>query len=368
MKKILKKVVPTIIMILLGALLGYFSGYAFASKELTFTETVMLLLSFIGFYIVHIIIHETGHGVFGKLTGYKMVSYRIFSFMWTWQKDGSIRFRRYKVPGTLGQCLMAPPKYQAGKYPFRFYLLGGVLANLITSAIIGLFWLPQSLWAISFVLTGLLVAITNLIPMDFNDGMSLKIASSDEKQQYLLYLQFEVNYQLNEGKTYTELPEHYFQLVSETSAHTYFNDWQQFLILARLAEKYSWILYQKQLEDLWERKEELISIYLLELKKEMLFSLCLTAPNDERIPQIWTDKKVKAALKQPLMGSKRVEAAYTYFIEKDSASALTLIEAGKNLAYRAPNPGVAKMEGLLLDWLENKIMNETKAKSLATFN
>lgn len=358
MKKKMKKIFPMMVMTILGLIGGYWAGYIIASKNINVLETVFLFLSFPMFYIIHIVIHEAGHGLFGKISGYKMVSYRIFSFMWVWREDGTIHVRRYKVPGTLGQCLMAPPTYEAGKFPFRLYLLGGVIANIVTSLIVGAFFVPQSFLATSFAIVGILTALTNAIPIGFNDGMSLKIASSNEKQQYLLYLQFEINNQMNEGKTYAELPEQYFQLVSATPPHTYFNDWQQFLIIARLAEKHNWPLYQEQLEILWQRKKEMISIYSLELKKEMLFGLCLTATTDERIPQIWTDKKIQAALKQPLMGNKRIKAAYVYCIEKDAQAALELITAGKNLTHRAPNLGDAKTEGQLLDWLETKILNE----------
>ncbi|EOL43410.1 hypothetical protein [Enterococcus caccae] len=358
MKKKLKKVGSILISMVLGAIGGYVGGGLIARQvpHLSVLDIILFILALILSYILHIIIHEAGHGIFGKVSGYKMVSYRIFSFMWIWQKDSKIEFRRFKVPGTLGQCLMAPPTYVKGKFPFRLYLLGGILANLITSALIGILCSFHSPIAIAFIIVGLFTALTNAVPIGFNDGMSIKVATSSEEQQYLLYMQFEVNYLLNQGISYQELPKSFFELVPSIPTQTYFNDSQQFLRAARFLEEQDWPHLNEQLELLWSRLDELISLYQIEVKKEMIFSLSITKPEDQRLAQLWSEKKVKMSLKQPLMGNKRIEAAYYYFVQNDDTTALDCLKAGKSLVNKAPNPGDAKVELKLNEWLQNQIL------------
>ncbi|MGX7262960.1 hypothetical protein [Enterococcus crotali] len=362
MKKKGKKVGLSLISLGLGGAGGYFGGYLIGKNNLHFSglDIVILFFALVLSYILHIIIHEAGHGIFGKMTGYQMVSYRIFSFMWVWQTDGKIVFRRFKVPGTLGQCLMAPPAYVQGKFPFRLYLLGGVLANVITCGIIWVLLGFHSLIGTAFIIVGLFTAVTNAVPMGFNDGMSLKVAASSEEQQYLLYMQFEVNYQLNQGISYLELPKSFFDLISGKQKQTYFNDSQEFLKVARFLEEQNWNQLNEQLESLWSRLDELISLYQIELKKELIFALSITKPEDPRLAQLWSDKKVRMSLKQSLMGNKRIEAAYYYFVENDDQAALECLKTGKNLVAKAPNPGDAKAELKLNHWLQELILKNSE--------
>ena len=83
-------------------------------------------------YFIHILVHESGHLLFGLFTGYKFSSFRIFSFMWI-KQDGKIKLKRHRIAGTAGQCLMTPPDIKDGKLPYVWYNLGGVILNLAVS-------------------------------------------------------------------------------------------------------------------------------------------------------------------------------------------------------------------------------------------
>ncbi|MGX6979159.1 hypothetical protein ACWN8V_07855 [Vagococcus elongatus] len=351
MRKKTKTRVKQIIFILVCACFGFVLGITIGKAGVTTPKIIIYSFSVVLFYIMHIFIHEAGHGFFGSLTGHKMLSYRIFSFMWLWQEDGKIVFRRLKVPGTLGQCLMSPPKFQDENYPYRLYIMGGVLANLFSSLLIGLLFIPSSVFAVLFVLAGLFIAITNAIPMGFNDGMTYKIASSSPEQQYLLYLQMEVNSRLTKGQTYQEMPEEYLRTVPAIPERTYFNDYQIFLQIGLAFDKQDWDDFRNKLEDLWKERENLISLYQTELKKELLFALCLQDPQNPRIPDLWEDKIVKASLKQSLMGNRRIEAAYYYFIANDKQKAVSLLNKGISLKEKAPNLGDSKMELRTINYL-----------------
>lgn len=132
-------------------------------------DLVWLLFSFIFFTVLQLAIHEAGHALFGKLTGYKMVSFRMLSFVWSWQPDGRIIYKQQVVAGISGQCLMAPPDYNESKWPFRWYLLGWCLVNFVVSALALIIFEPTwYLFVFSFM--GFVLALFNGIPDGHNDG------------------------------------------------------------------------------------------------------------------------------------------------------------------------------------------------------
>ncbi len=154
-------------------------------------------LSFFIFFVLQIIIHEAGHLVFGLLSGYRFLSFRIFSLTFI-KKDGRIQRRKFSIAGTLGQCLMYPPKIQPdGSLPCKLYNLGGGLANLITLSpfLIFAIYANKGLTRtilISFFISGILLAASNLIPMEFgihNDGMNLVSLNKGKSYQESFYLQ-----------------------------------------------------------------------------------------------------------------------------------------------------------------------------------
>ena len=104
------------------------------SKGELITSLVVLYIGFLLSYFLQIVVHEAGHLVFGRLTGYQYSSFRIGSFMWV-KLDGKIRLKRYSMSGTGGQCLMAPPEMVDGKIPYVLYNFGGAIANIVVSVV-----------------------------------------------------------------------------------------------------------------------------------------------------------------------------------------------------------------------------------------
>lgn len=347
--------------IVFGAAVGLSLGwYSTSYQNFGVKESILFIFSLTVFFILHIFIHELGHLFFGLISGYQFGSIRFFSWLFQKNVQGKLQIYKFRMKGTLGQCLMVPPENKP--FHFKLYLAGGGLMNLLSSAIILLLVGPTSLYAISFTITGGILGITNLFPQGFNDGMTSKIANSSPEQKRLLYLQLKIGYLLSIGKTFKELPHEFYEPIPPIPTQTYFNDWQDFLIGSQFLEKGEWRLYRKHLEEKWLRKEELILPYQIELKKELLFVLCLTDPTDERIVELWQDKQVKQSMKANLISNQRIRIVYTKYILKDDYAANALLKETKQKDWQIANKGESLTEKHLLDILAERFISEKEVE------
>ena len=99
----------TILSAVLSMALGAGVGYALPENESFFAVFLFVFLGFCVSFALQIILHETGHLIGGLLTGYKFCSFRIGNLQLQ-RENGALRFRRLKLAGTGGQCLMTPPE------------------------------------------------------------------------------------------------------------------------------------------------------------------------------------------------------------------------------------------------------------------
>lgn len=169
---------------------------------------------------LHLLIHEAGHLVFGLLSGYRFSSFRIGSHV-LMREEGKLVLRRYWLPGTAGQCLMAPPMTD-GEIPVILYNLGGAVANGLAALVcFVLAWIaPQAGWAewalgIWGVL-GVFFAASNAIPRQMkvggNDGYNTRCLLQDPAARRGFWLQMAINDRRLQGQTLLEMPEEWFAM------------------------------------------------------------------------------------------------------------------------------------------------------------
>ena len=204
-----------IIMLLTGAVCGIFIIFSMnifstlakspAAFLLVFVEAMLVM--YIASYL-QTIFHESGHLIFGLLTGYKFISFRIGHFMFIREK-GRLKVKLYNVVGTAGQCLMMPPQWSENM-PYRLYNLGGCIMNLVTAVIAliayfaagteGFFALCMAMLA----LMGFSMALTNGIPLRVggisNDGMNAALLGKHKNTLRAFWLQLYVNGLLAKGR------------------------------------------------------------------------------------------------------------------------------------------------------------------------
>jgi hypothetical protein len=192
-------------------------GFGLLPMLLTFYASVAVT------FVISIILHEGGHWLAGRATGYRLVSFRVGPLMFIPKEKGT-EIKSLRIAGTAGQCLMSPPDMAEGRIPVTLYNLGGALANLLTAIVCAVLFsltssgLPQ-LFLASGILVSVSLALTNGIPLRAgginNDGMNALELGKDPEAMRAFWIQLKANALLAEGARLSDLPEEWFEMPAE---------------------------------------------------------------------------------------------------------------------------------------------------------
>lgn len=211
-----------------GLLMVDYVRYAAESGVGLGEELLAIGLLVVGVYVsifLQTIIHESGHLLFGLLSGYKFTSFRVGSLMLI-RQNGKLLLRKMTLAGTGGQCLMAPPDMVDGKMPYVLYNLGGSILNLAACVLFsGLFLLvpSQSFWAqqlLILIMVGGALALMNGIPLDLgnidNDGRNALSLHRDPRALRAFWIQMKANELTAAGVRLKDMPQEWFVLSEES--------------------------------------------------------------------------------------------------------------------------------------------------------
>ena len=295
--------------------------------------------------VLQTLIHEAGHLVFGLLTGYRFVSFRIFNLTII-NKAGKFAFRRFSVLGTAGQCLMSPPaNIPLHQAPYALYNLGGVIAN-ITVATIALAALllvdranygPFMIMFLSFtVLSGLVLTFLNGIPMKIggmpNDGFNGLYLGRSANSRVCFGRQLLINEQLQNGIRLGDMPDEWFEIIDIN-----LDDPLQLNVAimkaSRLIDRYDFAGALREFEYLCESAKKFV-IFNREVDSELVFLYLVTGAVD-KAKALYT-KQLEAYVMHyaKTMSSKdRVRFALALYADNNPERALRLINNLKNHAH-----------------------------------
>lgn len=219
----LSTLLTLVLMLAAGFGVGWLVAWQMDRAGLPGWQMVVLLLAavYLGM-LVQIVLHEGGHLLAGLATGYGFVSFRIGSVMLL-KKEGRLRFCRYQLAGTGGQCLLAPPPWREDGFPALLYNLGGPLANLLAAALCGLgAWLladkaPPAVFLLKgWALIGAYLGLVNGIPLKIqgmpNDGYNALCLRGDKAARRAIWAQLAINAAQAEGRRLKDLPADWFEL------------------------------------------------------------------------------------------------------------------------------------------------------------
>ncbi|MGN0543162.1 MAG: hypothetical protein ACI4JG_06890 [Acutalibacteraceae bacterium] len=183
----IKNYISMVFFLIIGGVCGIFigrycaeSGIFELSPGAAAARIILLLLAFYAVFFLQLVIHEAGHLVFGLLTGYRFLSFRIANVILI-KENGRLKIKKFSLAGTGGQCLLAPPDMNDGKIPYVLYNLGGSIFNAVLGfAFLILYFFVKDFapaaaaLIISFSVIGFGFALMNGVPMRLgaidNDG------------------------------------------------------------------------------------------------------------------------------------------------------------------------------------------------------
>lgn len=366
MKKFINGFIPMLIFGIVGGFMGYFSmkylDEIYSAQNdvgvtLIITGLLILCLYFILYF--HIIIHEGGHFLFGKLTGYQFVSFRIGSFMLI-KVNGKLKRKKYNIVGTGGQCLMIPPENEGYDFPYILYNLGGSLANIlfgVFSLALYIAFPTNDYISIALILLagiGISYGLINGIPMQIggisNDGHNIWSLRKDKEARRAFYLQIYINGTMSKGTRLADMPSSWFQLSEDA-------DLTNPLIVAIGVFRCNYLHDKKEFEKakeyslyLLEHAKGLLEVYKNELRCELLFYEIIGLCRKEEINRIYTkelQKYIKAT--SSYVSRKRLLYSYELLVNKDKGEAQNQLLAFEKAAKTYPYTAEIEGERELID-------------------
>lgn len=318
-------------------------------------------------YLVLILLHEVGHCLLGLLTGYRLVSFRFLHLTLARYPDG-FRLKYYSIPGTAGQCLMAPPPSRENRFPYRLYLAGGVLMNLVLGGV--LFLLAQYVGldiprGRFFLVTGILslyMALENGIPMKLsgigNDGHDLMQAGIGETHRKVIWDVLNLNARLQQGTRFQDLPSPWLDYseaeLLQGMEDKGFLSLLNFRVMDRIdREEYS---AAASLIDSILNQGGLLLYYQYEMQCERLFVQLMLDPVPETVDPFYTGelKNYIDRTQGQMIGKRRLMAAYHMLYTKNEAEAMRHRAAFEDQCKRYPILGEIEWERQLLDRIRIK--------------
>ena len=277
-------------------------------------------------------VHEAGHLFFGLASGYRFGFYRIRSFAWI-RQEGRVRFRRFSVAGTGGQCLMVPPEFGENGIPYVLYNLGGILLNLLTAAlaIYGCLILGEENWyrfifLVLFAFNGLWMALASGIPVRGklveSDGRNILVCVRSKEGMRAFWVQLKIAEYMAKGVRIKDMPEEWFRMAENEAVRSAMPGTMTLYSVKRLMDGHRFEEAAEKIEETVEADYPLSSLQRFLLVTDQVFCE-LVGPQKEEVLDEWNDRKNRS-LSEKLerqLSVMRTRYAYALLREKDRKKA-----------------------------------------------
>lgn len=353
-----QRLVIFIVLVALG--FAYFQinhiGLSDIVNEIPFWRLIisMFVMSFTVY--LHIFLHEAGHLLFGKLTGYQLISFQTPLFRYT-AKTRSFSREKSRVQGMAGQCLMSPPPKKAYEdKPYFLYLAGGLIINLLTAIILyGSSFIFSGELGFYFFLFSLLpfyFFMANSFPIGYTDGQLLRHIKQSDVSKVLYFKQLELNALLEAGVTFNALPDELFAEVHSGKAkESLFGEYHYIIAYQRLLDAADFPAADRLLMDYQSQWNYLESIYVRNLACEFLFCHAIFGRKKEAKDLLAIIQK-NDALNVYFQHSKRAQTVYTFFVEADVKKAKEIFTTENKYNTALLNKAEQKLEKQLEEWMQ----------------
>ena len=318
----------------------------------------LILFMYLGI-LIHILIHEAGHLVFGLLSGYQFASFRIGSFMWI-KENGRLKLKRFSLAGTGGQCLMAPPDLKNGKIPVVLFNLGGSIMNLFVSLICGLICAfigkvtILSTILMIMVLVGIGSAVVNGVPMRLgivdNDGYNAFSLKQNPKALYAFWIQMKVNAQIGKGVRLKDMDEEWFLVPNDEDMKNSMIAVQGVLACNRLMDAQKFEEADLLMGHLLSIESGIVGIHRNLMICDRIFCEVIGKNREDIVEQMLT-KELKKFMKsmKTFPSVLRTEYAYELLGKGKAKKAEKIIAQFEKMALKYPYPNEIQSERKLIE-------------------
>ncbi len=362
--KNLKKIVGLSLALIIGAGLGFSSMSIINSYNSEMSPILSLTIFYISITVsvlIQIAIHELGHLIGGLLSGYEFSSYRFLNFMWV-NINGKIEFKRMKISGTAGQCLMTPPNKNYNEIPYFLYnVLGGGM-NIILSLILlpFLFIRTNEYIAVTsfFVFVfGLIFALQNLIPLKVsgiaNDGMNILQCKKSEYAREGLFRQLKIASLLAKGQRLKDFDSEVFIVRDGSENKDSLSAGVYTSYLSKILDEGDYPLHIEKVNDFLKNNPSLLGILKAALRNDLITSYIIMGYNKADILKLINKefKNYQKAMKTNL-GFIRTEYALNLIVYKNENQAKKVLDLFNRCIKNHPYKGDIESECELISKIQ----------------
>ena len=346
-----------------GGIVGFFGATYMHKVGIKGLDWIYIFVGVILALYIQLILHEVGHLIFGLITKYKFVSFRIGDWV-LYKKDGKLHWGKYYMASATGHCLMVPPNMKEGKIPHQLYNFGGAIANLLTAGIASIIFVFVKVGilggaiCIAMVVIGLFLAVINGFPLRFsetgNDGYNVFALSENYESLRAFWIQLKVKEMLTGGMRLKDMPEEWFEKSDEESMKNNMIATVASIRCSRLIDSMKFNEASQEIEELLQRENGLVDASRMFLQMEKIFCEIYGQRHEEVLNRM-KEKEMKTFMKtMKLVPSVlRTQYAYELLIERDSQKAFVIKKQFQKIMEKYPYEGEIVSEWELIHYCED---------------
>lgn len=325
-------------------------------------------------------VHEAGHLFFGLISGYKFGIYRVRSFAWI-RQEGRIRFRRFSVTGTGGQCLMVPPEFSEKGIPYVLYNLGGILLNLLTAvlAVYACVVLGEENWyrfifLVLFAFNGVWMALVSGIPVRGKlvngDGRNILECMGNKDGMRTFWVQLKIAEYMVKEVRIKDMPAEWFQMkmTENATVQRAMPGIMAMYSVKRLMDEHCFEEAAKKIEGIVDTDHSLSTLQRFLLTTDRVFCE-LVGSQKEDVLDRWNNRKNRSLAEklENQISVIRTRYAYTLLKEKDRKKAEKIRKIFETGARFYPFRAEVQGERELMDLAEQYAEQLDKSRELQEY-
>ncbi len=317
--------------------------------------------------IVNALVHEIGHIVAGKKSGFVFISMRIFVIRFV--KIGKkLKTEFTGIGEELGETEMVPATAENLEKRFAKMTLGGLIATgvllvLSVTPLVFAYFMSAKLWWLyaltsMFFPVGVYFFFANVLPMDneglLNDGAVVSGLKKDDSVSKVTVGLLRIHSELVNGKSPAEIDETCFYDLPQLP-----EDNPNFILL--LNNRYAHELDKENFEQakkISDRMEELLDdmpkMYSGAVMADLLYNACTFDFNEEKADDLVEDNE-RYLNRVNNLTNLRIKAAYLTYVVKDYAAAKEFLDKAEREVEKCRISGIKKYEGKLVSKIKNDL-------------